>query len=376
MEQKSAPATLRGAHRRAVLEHIAASEETSRAALSKALKLSKPAVSDILTSLLEEGIVLEAGAGSAQKGGGRRPTMLRLHAGYRYFAAADLSFSSPVFAVGDIAGHILAQWEAQGPPQQETVASGLARVLAESGVGASQLFAVMISAPGVYDDNGALLAQNPKAYGVQWSEKLRSLVQARFLAPVFVMNDDNAAALGEWRTSPERPESLLYISCGAGLGAGLILSGKPYCGSRFRAGEIYSYGDAAMRKRGETAESCLGMEALLRRAASTGAIREGDGFAALVRAYEGGSTQAVRLVCEVMEALAAMSLNYAALLDAQQVVFGGEYRAFGAPYLEAVSVLARQDAPKIRLSALGGAAGIHGLLYAGRQACFEQLQEG
>lgn len=43
--------------------------------------------------------------------------------------------------------------------------------------------------------------------------------------PVFMTNDCNAAAFGEWMYRPDRKGGLLYVAPGTGLGGGLVLTG-------------------------------------------------------------------------------------------------------------------------------------------------------
>lgn len=58
-------------------------------------------------------------------------------------------------------------------------------------------------------------------------------------APSHLENDADAAALAEWRWGAGRGcRSLAFLTCGTGLGAGLILDGRLWRGASNRAGEI------------------------------------------------------------------------------------------------------------------------------------------
>lgn len=61
----------------------------------------------------------------------------------------------------------------------------------------------------------------------------------RFGVPVQVQNDANACGLAEWLWGAGRgTQNMIFLTFGTGLGAGLILDGKLYCGTCDMAGEV------------------------------------------------------------------------------------------------------------------------------------------
>ena len=65
------------------------------------------------------------------------------------------------------------------------------------------------------------------------------ILQKRYGVPVRLQNDANACALAEWRYGAGRGcENMIFLTCGTGFGAGLILDGRLYSGSHDMAGEI------------------------------------------------------------------------------------------------------------------------------------------
>jgi glucokinase len=75
-----------------------------------------------------------------------------------------------------------------------------------------------------------------------WKEvHLKRALEQRFGVPVFVNNDANCFALGEYHFGKGRgARSLLGLVVGTGLGAGLVLGGRLYSGVNCGAGEIGS----------------------------------------------------------------------------------------------------------------------------------------
>jgi glucokinase len=62
---------------------------------------------------------------------------------------------------------------------------------------------------------------------------------ARFGGHAYLMNDANACALAEWQFGAGRgARSMLFLTMGTGMGAGLILDGRLYEGANGNAGEV------------------------------------------------------------------------------------------------------------------------------------------
>lgn len=68
---------------------------------------------------------------------------------------------------------------------------------------------------------------------------LKSIMEKKIGLPVFIDNDVNLMALGEWRFGAGRGfKNLVCITLGTGVGGGLILDNALYRGEGFSAGEI------------------------------------------------------------------------------------------------------------------------------------------
>lgn len=68
---------------------------------------------------------------------------------------------------------------------------------------------------------------------------LRQLLEKKTGLRVWVQNDANAGALGEYRHGGiAGGGDMLYITVSTGIGAGIVIGGKPYVGANHMAGEI------------------------------------------------------------------------------------------------------------------------------------------
>jgi glucokinase len=74
-----------------------------------------------------------------------------------------------------------------------------------------------------------------------WQEvPLKEALEARFKIPVAVNNDANCYALGVYGTYPadQKPDTLVVITLGTGVGLGIVNDGKLFCGANCGAGEL------------------------------------------------------------------------------------------------------------------------------------------
>jgi len=154
----------------------------------------------------------------------------------------DIGGSKVALAVADAEGRVLAHerrpTEPSGDPRADVarIAGDARRLLAAAGAG--ELVAVGVSAPGPVDsEQGAILhPPNLPGWGVV---PLRALLAEALGAPVHVENDANAAALAEARWGAGRGfADFAYLTMSTGVGAGLVLGGRLFAGSRGNAGEL------------------------------------------------------------------------------------------------------------------------------------------
>ena len=74
-----------------------------------------------------------------------------------------------------------------------------------------------------------------------WTEvPLKEHLEKRFGVPVAVNNDANCFAMGVYGTYPAdaKPETLVVVTLGTGVGMGIVNEGKLFCGANCGAGEL------------------------------------------------------------------------------------------------------------------------------------------
>ena len=203
--------------------------------------------------------------------------------------------------------------------------------------------------------------------------------------PVRVLNDANAAALGEYWTGAGRGcRSMICVTLGTGVGGGIILNGEAVGGAHGLGGEI---GHMFVNPEETELCSCGAAGCLDQVASASGVVRYAKKFLASGSATAANSVLAslphltAKDVCDAAkagDALAEETLRYCMsflgkalctvgyTVDPELVVIGGGLSKAG-PYLLDVIYDAYKDLPKLtekrmtfRLAELGNDAGMTG----------------
>lgn len=120
-----------------------------------------------------------------------------------------------------------------------------------------------ISCGGPLDSKRGVILSPPNLPG--WDNiEIVSYLEKRYGGKVAIQNDANACAVAEWRYGAGRgTQNMVFLTFGSGLGAGLILDGKLYCGTNDMAGEaghirLSDYGPVGYGKKGSFEGFCSG----------------------------------------------------------------------------------------------------------------------
>jgi glucokinase len=112
------------------------------------------------------------------------------------------------------------------------------KMLEKHGVGADQLDGIGISCGGPLSSKRGLILSPPNLPG--WDNiPIVQMAENRFKRRVLMQNDANACAVAEWKYGAGQGyNSMIFLTFGTGMGAGLILDGKLYSGISDLAGEV------------------------------------------------------------------------------------------------------------------------------------------
>jgi predicted NBD/HSP70 family sugar kinase len=238
--------TLRVNNERVLLERLRASGAASRAELARVTGISKPTVSAALANLEEAGLVRETGEMTVTAGRGRSAVLYEVNPDAGYVVGIDIGRSRIRVALADLEGGIRGRRAvrnevegAAGPEPIVATATRLARELAaEAGLDWSRVVHTVVGTPGVFDP-----ASNEVRYAGSlpgWGRTgVVDSLRADLGASLSVHNDANLAGLGEYVFGAGRGCPLLvFLMVGTGIGAGIVVEGRPFAGANGAAGEV------------------------------------------------------------------------------------------------------------------------------------------
>nr|WP_244284294.1 ROK family transcriptional regulator [Agromyces badenianii] len=232
---KVLPEHARTHNRALVLQTLYTEGAQSRADVARETGLTRVTVSDLVAALIAEGLVVELGQREDARPG-KPATLIDVDREAFHIIGVDLS-EHEVFrgAVVDLDGQILDRDEiardgATGEAAVVLVERLVAKLLDRT---TTPVLGIGIGSPGVVDPHGVVRS----APNLGWSDiALQERIATRFALPVHVANDANVGVLAEHGSSHH--DDLLLIKIGHGVGAGLIIGGRPVIGGGFAAGEI------------------------------------------------------------------------------------------------------------------------------------------
>ena len=120
----------------------------------------------------------------------------------------------------------------------DSLAEAIKELLQDNGLNSKDVLGVGIGLPGLINYEKGVVTSLTNISGWR-SVPLKSLLQKKLKIPVFIDNDVNLIALGEWKFGAGRGyNNLLCMTLGTGVGSGIILNGDLYRGEGFAAGEL------------------------------------------------------------------------------------------------------------------------------------------
>ncbi|GAA0618890.1 ROK family transcriptional regulator [Kribbella sandramycini] len=322
---------MRRSNRSVILTGIYRDGPLSRQELSMRTSLSPASVSNLVTELIAEGVVEEAG--SVESEGGRPRVLLRVAREFRYVVGAEVGETRVRVELFDLAMNVLAtvdhSIDAPEPAMVvKHVLEGLSSVVATSGVRSELILGVGVAVFGIVDADGVVHAQTLGWDAVPLGQMLAEGTDI----PILVDNGANTLGQAEmWFGAGRGATDAVVALVGSGVGAALVAGGSSYRGTRSSAGEwghtTIVYGGRSCRcGAAGCLEAYVGAEDVLNRYRETGAtlkaIDEEAAFAELLElAVAPGPAAAI--VDDTIGYLAAGFANLVNLVNPERIVLGG-----------------------------------------------------
>ena len=344
-------------NRNLVLKTIFDHDSISRAEIARITSLTRTTVSEIVADLLEEDLVSEIGVGASL--GGKSPVLLSLVEDSRYLIGLDLARNQFRGAIVNLRGKIreLVTLPVNGKNGDEAlvmVYEILDRLMQSPWL---PLIGIGIGTPGLVNITEGVVMN---AVNLDWKDlPLARLVEARYHLPVNILNDSQAAAMGEYTygRSHSSDSNLIVINARHGIGAGIIINSRLFQGDGGCAGEIGHVvvvpegGQPCRCGNHGCLETVASTQALIKRVQSLGSQSAPTQFPkssqeitldTIEQAYISGDPLARQAVLETGRYLGMAISSLVGTLNIQKIVLAGDMTRFGRPWLEAIQGMISQ----------------------------------
>ncbi|UOQ90280.1 ROK family transcriptional regulator [Agromyces endophyticus] len=354
----------------------------TRADLADHIRLSRTTVSEITASLLDRGVISVSEDDTPRLGRGRPAEILTLDPAAGQYVGVDFAHRRVRVAVANAAHELIASDTApyeqadDWPTRVDAAFALIERMAEEHELHFSGVLGVGIGFPGPFSPRLPRGESEPVAEARRAGAALVvSSFERRFSAPVVLDNNTRLAALAEaaWVTATE-VDHLLYVRLSAGIGGGVVVSGRLVTGATGLAGEI-----GHMTVGGHQRDCRCGKRGCLETVASIGAVLdrcrdagvEFDGIAALAAAAEKGDPVAIGALREAGEATGHVLGSLAVALNPSDIVIGGEIAQIADVVVEQAAATIAYElvpvggaVPRIRRATLGDEGGAIGGIIA------------
>jgi predicted NBD/HSP70 family sugar kinase len=315
----------------AVLEPLHLSGPLSRSELTAMTGLNRSTVADLLGELTQLGLIEERGA-TVASGPGRPSPVVHVRPEGAAVLAVELDVDSIAVATVGLGGHVYNQLRVARPRKrrspEESVADveRLAEPLLDALPSSHVLVGVGVAVAGITRRSDGFVHLAPN---LGWRDIPLAPMLAAELGlgvPVLAANEADLGALAEHRRVRPGVGNLIYISGEVGIGAGVIVDGKPLLGSAGYAGEA---GHTLVNPEGNRCrcgavgcwETEAGEAALFRRAG----VGEQGSLDELAERAASGDPVSLRAIAEVGRWLGVGIGDLINVFNPDLVVLGGLY---------------------------------------------------
>jgi predicted NBD/HSP70 family sugar kinase len=253
---------LRKSNRASALAAIYLDGPMTRLEIANAAGVSPATVSNLVGELLDENVIIEAGAEDSD--GGRPRALLQVNPTYGYVIGVDIGETALLVELFDLDMRVQSSLTitppAPGLPVEATaklVLEGIDGVIADSGIDPESILGVGVGLPGMVEhgDDAIVHAQTIGWDGVPFGRLLRRGTSLPLLV------DNGAKTFGQaekWFGAGRDADNAVIVLLGTGIGISIFAGGQLYRGASSSAGE---WGHTTVMVNGRTcrcgASGCL-----------------------------------------------------------------------------------------------------------------------
>jgi predicted NBD/HSP70 family sugar kinase len=236
-----------------ILRVIWLNKGISRIEISRMLDLDKSTVTNIVSKLIDSGIIKKLAEGKSSPTGGRKPIFLSINNDFGCILGIEVMPDSYKASIINLEGEILQIKSGDLNINKDNFISQISdKINSIKKELMLPLIGVGIGLSGMIDsDRGIIFKSIP--LGITEDFNFYEEISSKIDLPIFVENDANCCALGELLIHRDEIKNFLSIliefrdkelikkgKSGIAVGFGIVLNGKVYYGSNYSAGEFRS----------------------------------------------------------------------------------------------------------------------------------------
>lgn len=341
MSAKKATHQLTKQHNRdLVLKTIFDHETISRAEIARLTQLTRTTVSEVVSGLMSEGLVREAGVGSSN--GGKPSILLSLVADSRYLIGVNLALNKFIASVVNLRGEIKKTVEVPVKGDDGSKAVQLVYQILDKLVEGEwkPVVGIGVGAPGLINTREGIVVT---AVNLEWQDlPLARLLEERYQLPIRILNDSQATAIGEFVHGDHRSDgNLIVVNVSHGIGAGILINGRLFQGDGGSAGEI---GHVLMQENGQLCrcgrrgclETLASGWAILQAAQRLPDLSQATTLDALETKFCADDPAVKEIVLGSGRYLGTAIGGLVGTLNIQKIILTGDVTRFGEPWLEVI----------------------------------------
>lgn len=330
--KKATRGQVRQHNRQLVLRSVYTGTATSRAALAQLTGLTKPAISTLVETLLNEGFLVEEGFGESTDIGGKRPRLLRFIPDARQVIGIAVEATRVIGVLTNLDGEVIASHNVETPTADQAaplapVMSAINGLIAQAH---APLLCIGVGMTGDTELTGSIRAE------------LDSALRARYAVPVHLANSSELTALAQYMFGDnDAVDQLVTLVIGENVGIGVVLDGAAH----HFGGDIGHLIGKASRKSRQNAEdfnSLLGWDGVQARVTSRRASETPlDSYLQIGWAATRKDSMARRLRGELADSVAQLCAWIITLMRPDHISITGMIGDLGDDFARLVSAKTR-----------------------------------
>jgi predicted NBD/HSP70 family sugar kinase len=238
------PSGLKLSNRKIVYQLLSRKDGMSRADIARMTGISSATVLKIMEHLKKMDIVYYDKKEPISSIG-RKPIPVRFNRNHACIIAICMEGMYTSIGIVNIMGDVILSKEIKVLDVERFIQtefySYVDSIIDESAIDKDKLIGIGLALPAAIDPQNKKVVRAPLFHETRLAalNEIMEELSSRYSLPVFVENDVNAAAFGEYRyIYSEHTRDIIYISLGSGVGGGLILNGEIWRGQNASAGEF------------------------------------------------------------------------------------------------------------------------------------------